>query len=371
VDAIVAYPPIDPDRLPAPASDARTARPVRFMVGICGQAHKGADVFLELARRFPRRRFLLVGKLGYGYPARLRSLPNVRHLPLGPPRQFLGRAGVVLVPSRWPEPFGRVAVEAMAGGVPVLASRVGGLAEVVGDSALAVVDYRDPDAWERQRAVLRDSPLGRAANAAQGRSLAARFLGDDSVARMEATARALGAPVRPPADPRPVVALRGWAEGDAARWAEELQAQCAVRLVRAPDPSGFCPLAMDVTVVQDWAGGVASRAPAEGRLVVRVVGDAPLSSTWAREVDRACDQVWVDSRALRDRVVAAGVDPRRVRIVPGGPPGRPGAAAGRALASLIAAPGVPRRLRRGRAERQRTVPYFRVARDLFLAGTVG
>ncbi len=40
-------------------------------------------------------------------------------------------AAVVAVPSRWPEPLGLVAVEAMASEVPVVASQVGGLSEIV------------------------------------------------------------------------------------------------------------------------------------------------------------------------------------------------------------------------------------------------
>jgi glycosyltransferase involved in cell wall biosynthesis len=45
----------------------------------------------------------------------------------------LGSAGAVLCLSRWDEPFGMVAAEAQAAGTPVVASRVGGLAEVVQD----------------------------------------------------------------------------------------------------------------------------------------------------------------------------------------------------------------------------------------------
>jgi glycosyltransferase involved in cell wall biosynthesis len=43
-------------------------------------------------------------------------------------------ADIVVVPSRRPESLGRVAIEAMAFGRPVIASRIGGLAEVVDDA---------------------------------------------------------------------------------------------------------------------------------------------------------------------------------------------------------------------------------------------
>ena len=46
-------------------------------------------------------------------------------------RRFYAAADVLVVPSREPEPFGRVAVEGMAVGLPVVAARYGGLAEIV------------------------------------------------------------------------------------------------------------------------------------------------------------------------------------------------------------------------------------------------
>ncbi|GBQ90949.1 hexosyltransferase [Gluconacetobacter johannae DSM 13595] len=53
----------------------------------------------------------------------------------------MARAAIVVVPSRWQEPFGMAALEAMACGAALVASPHGGLAEVVGDAALLA----DPD----------------------------------------------------------------------------------------------------------------------------------------------------------------------------------------------------------------------------------
>jgi glycosyltransferase involved in cell wall biosynthesis len=86
----------------------------------------------------------------------------------------MARAAIVVVPSRWPEPFGLVALEALASGAALICSPRGGLPEVAGDAAV----YADPDRpgeiAAAIRALARDAP-SRAALADAGRQRARRF----------------------------------------------------------------------------------------------------------------------------------------------------------------------------------------------------
>lgn len=63
------------------------------------------------------------------------------HLPNAAVLDAMQRAAIVVVPSRWEEPFGLVALEAMACGAALVCSPRGGLPEVAGETAL----YADPD----------------------------------------------------------------------------------------------------------------------------------------------------------------------------------------------------------------------------------
>jgi len=77
-------------------------------------------------------------------------------------RDYYASADVVLMPSRY-ESFGMVAVEAMASGTPVIASRVGGLAYTVRDGQTGyLLAHDDVNAWAEAIHRVLDSPLLRA-----------------------------------------------------------------------------------------------------------------------------------------------------------------------------------------------------------------
>lgn len=85
---------------------------------------------------------------------------------------LIGRSIVVVMPSRFREPFGMVAVEAALGGRPVIGSRVGGLPEVVIDGETGIlVERDDPGELARRLVELLSDParlarLGERARAA-------------------------------------------------------------------------------------------------------------------------------------------------------------------------------------------------------------
>jgi surfactin synthase thioesterase subunit/glycosyltransferase involved in cell wall biosynthesis len=95
-------------------------------------AVKGISIFLELARRLPAVRFAAVPTWGTNTAdlAALRERPNIAILqPVDNIDEILRQTRILLVPSVWAEARSRIVVEAMARGVPVIASDIGGIPE--------------------------------------------------------------------------------------------------------------------------------------------------------------------------------------------------------------------------------------------------
>jgi len=62
------------------------------------------------------------------------------------PKKLYEKIKILLIPSQWEEAFGRVAVEAMANGIPVVASNVAGLRDSVADGGI-LVEKDDINRW--------------------------------------------------------------------------------------------------------------------------------------------------------------------------------------------------------------------------------
>jgi glycosyltransferase involved in cell wall biosynthesis len=191
---------IEVDRFHPPVAGA--PRAVRAALGVSGDQvlvgivcrldeWKGVDVFIDAAARVaavrPGVQFVVVGGAIIGQEAYARSLEaHAEGVGLTGRMRFTGwtygpadmpevhRAlDIAVLASSEPEPFGLVVVEAMATGVPVVATAQGGPAEIVLDGVTGrLVPPRDPDAMAAAVLSLVDDPATAARMGAAGRARA-------------------------------------------------------------------------------------------------------------------------------------------------------------------------------------------------------
>ena len=155
-----------PPAVPVPHPRATLGLGSGPVVGGVGRLNpqKGWEVLGAVAGRLRADRpDLRVVVLGEGAERDRLSQPDCAGLELLGARPdaagLMGAFDVLVAPSRF-EAFGLVALEAMHAGVPVVASEVGGLPEVLGDTGV-LVPPGDADALERAVADLLDDPVRR------------------------------------------------------------------------------------------------------------------------------------------------------------------------------------------------------------------
>ncbi len=160
------------------AVDARIDLPPTPKAVVAGRLvpEKGIDTlvraFARLATRDPISSLVVIGE----GPERSNLLGLAADLGVGDRLNFTGKlspeatlavvrsAWVVCVPSLWEEPFGMIAAEAQMHGVAVIASRCGGLSEIVADGETGyLVPPGDPEAMAcRLQQLLSDRALAKA-----------------------------------------------------------------------------------------------------------------------------------------------------------------------------------------------------------------
>jgi glycosyltransferase involved in cell wall biosynthesis len=206
--------PVDLERYAAGGADRAEARADlglgadQTVLGVIGQLTpwKGQETAIRALARVmrsePRTTLLLIGEARFvsgatrydntAYVQNLRELTGA--LGLGDAVRFVGHRDdvpdvlaaldIALLPS-WEEPFGRVVVEAMASGTPVIATAVGGPTEIIEEGINGLlVPPREPELWaDAVTALIEDRQL-RERIASEGRRTAAGFSTNRHVAQV-------------------------------------------------------------------------------------------------------------------------------------------------------------------------------------------
>ena len=118
---------------------------ITFISG-CLYPHKGFLILTEIAKNMPYAKFLAIGQDPNNM---IKTAPkNIEWWGwVDDMKKVYSQTMILIVPSIIEEAFGRVVVEAQVNGIPVVASKVGGLPESVGNGGILIDDYKNPNEW--------------------------------------------------------------------------------------------------------------------------------------------------------------------------------------------------------------------------------
>lgn len=160
-----------------------------MMVGVSND--KGIDVFLKIVNRFPFLEFVLIGdpKISVGVNIKDGNLTRYGWTQLN--RNILKDIDLVLVPSQWDEPFGRISTEALLMGKLVLVSDKGGLPETVAYQEKLIVNSNDVDGWCSRIAEIIKNPVLFLKYQKIAQSNAKKFLADAQIIELQNIIRSI------------------------------------------------------------------------------------------------------------------------------------------------------------------------------------
>ena len=166
----VVYPPLD-----IHISEQCPPQTLRMASMVGTSPKKGTALVSSIAKRVPELGFRIVGcpDLAPGDSVTDRNLVRVGWCDTEV--EFRERADIVLVPSLWNEPFGRVAIEALAAGKIPFVADVGGLPEAVAYERDLIIQANDESSWVARLKDAIDCPEKYRAAAASARASIGRF----------------------------------------------------------------------------------------------------------------------------------------------------------------------------------------------------
>ena len=109
---------------------------------------KGREVVLRIVEKLPEEKFLFVGIKNFSLDKKIENFKNITVLPwIQDMKEVYRKTKIIIMPSVWEEPFGRVPIEAGINGIPTIASKRGGLPESVGEGGILIDDIWNINNW--------------------------------------------------------------------------------------------------------------------------------------------------------------------------------------------------------------------------------
>lgn len=141
---------------PSAAATPRPSHSEQLRFGYIGtlSENKGVGWLIEQFQALSINATLTIAGTGkLDYEAQLQAMADaskVRFVGYQPADAFMNTIDVLVVPSMWAEPFGLVAIEGCARHLPVIATRMGGLPEIIQDNVNGLLcSPDDPDSLGR------------------------------------------------------------------------------------------------------------------------------------------------------------------------------------------------------------------------------
>lgn len=120
----------------------------RFITFLRPRISKGVEIVEQIAKRMPNKEFLIVGRIKNDIKKIFSTHFNIKFLEwCNSIEDVYSESRVLIMPSVWNEPFGRIPIEAGINGIPTIASNRGGLPEAVGEGGILIDDIWNIDRW--------------------------------------------------------------------------------------------------------------------------------------------------------------------------------------------------------------------------------